>query len=172
MDFLGTGTSSNNNQTNSYVLRQRQIWGKAALKGGFAVTGGQMWSLVTEDRKGTDNRTEILPNTIDPQYMVGYSWTRQPGYPHSAALWRLQDRRVHHRCFGGAGADHRLHGFEHHSPTDFFFAGIGQNGGLYNAAGNIGNGNTAGTGGITTYANNVAPDVIVKAAYRLPELPR
>ncbi len=29
-------------------------------------------------------------------------------------------------------------------------------------------GNTAGTGGITTYANNVAPDVIVKAAYDAP----
>ena len=51
MDFLGTGTSSNNNQSNSYVLRQRQIWGKAEMQNGFAVTGGQMWSLVTEDRR-------------------------------------------------------------------------------------------------------------------------
>src|SRR6202012_3893462 len=66
-DFLGTGTSSNNNQSNSYVLRQRQIWGKAETKGGFAVTGGQMWSLVTENGKSTDARPEKLPNTIDPQ---------------------------------------------------------------------------------------------------------
>src|ERR1700709_2380970 len=54
-------------------------------------------------------------------------------------------------------------------PTNFFFAGPGQNGGLYNAAGNVGAGNTAGTGGITTYANNVAPDVIVKGAFDLPK---
>src|SRR6202789_2510922 len=67
MDFLGTGTSSNNNQSNSYVLRQRQIWGQAASQSGFTVTGGQMWSLTTEDRKGTDARTEIKPQTIDPQ---------------------------------------------------------------------------------------------------------
>jgi hypothetical protein len=79
MDWLGTGTSSNNNQSNSYVLRQRQIWGKGETAGGFAVTGGQMWSLVTEDAKGTDARTEIQPLTIDPQYLVGYNWTRQPG---------------------------------------------------------------------------------------------
>jgi hypothetical protein len=85
MDFLGTGTSSNNNQSNSYVLRQRQIWGRYMNTNGFAVTGGQMWSLVTEDRKGTDARTEIQPQTIDPQYLVGYSWTRQPGI-------RLQQR--------------------------------------------------------------------------------
>src|ERR1700761_4407264 len=78
-DFLGTGTSSNNNQSNSYVLRQRQIWGRAETQGGFAVTGGQMWSLVTEDGKSTDVRTEKLPNTIDSQYMVGFSWERQPG---------------------------------------------------------------------------------------------
>ena len=78
MDWLGTGTSSNNNQSNSYVLRQRQIWGQAAAKSGFTITGGQMWSLVTEMRKGTDARTEIQPQTIDAQYLVGYSWTRQP----------------------------------------------------------------------------------------------
>ena len=59
MDFLGTGTSSNNNQSNSYVMRQRQIWGQFATPGGFSVTGGQMWSLLTEDAKGDDPRTEI-----------------------------------------------------------------------------------------------------------------
>jgi hypothetical protein len=161
-DFLGTGTSSNNNQSDSYVLRQRQFWGKAE-RGGFAVTGGQMWSLVTEDGLSTNNRTEKLPNTIDPQYMVGFSWTRQPGL-------RLQQRwgtpktgmftaamaveQAQITNFTAAGT----------IPTAFYFGGIGQNGGLYNAAGNIGSGNTAGTGAITTYANNVAPDVIVKGA--------
>src|SRR5208282_2036389 len=30
-DFLGSGTTSNNNESNSYVLRMRQAWGQAAL---------------------------------------------------------------------------------------------------------------------------------------------
>ena len=49
-----------------------------ALQSGFTVTGGQMWSLVTETKKSTDNRTENLPMTIDAQYHVGFSWARQP----------------------------------------------------------------------------------------------
>ena len=78
-DFLSAGVTSNDNQSNSYTLRQRQIWGQAATKSGFAITGGQMWSLVTETKKGTDNRTENLPMTIDAQYHVGFSWARQAG---------------------------------------------------------------------------------------------
>jgi hypothetical protein len=173
MDWLGTGTSSNNNQSNSYVLRQRQIWGKAETQGGFTVTGGQMWSLVTEDALGTDARTEIQPLTIDPQYMVGYSWTRQPGI-------RVQQRWGNYKTgaftIAAAAEQAQITSFTVAStvtaaiPTEFYFGGIGQNGGLYNAASNIGTGNTAGSGGITTYANNVAPDVIVKAAFDEPWL--
>jgi hypothetical protein len=167
MDFLGTGTSSNNNQSNSYVLRQRQIWGKAEFQGGFTVTGGQMWSLVTEDAKGTDARTEIQPLTVDSQYLVGYSWTRQPGI-------RIQQRFGNYQTgaftIAASAEQAQITSFTASGmiPTDFYFGGIGQNGGLYNAAGNIGALDTAGTAGITTYANNVAPDVIVKAAYDVP----
>jgi hypothetical protein len=78
-DFLGAGTTSNNNQSNSYVYRQRQIWGQAAFESGWKVTGGQMWSLVTETRHGLDNLTEAIPLTIDAQYQVGFSWERQYG---------------------------------------------------------------------------------------------
>ncbi len=169
MDWLGTGTSSNNNQSNSYVLRQRQIWGQGATAGGFAVTGGQMWSLVTEDAKGTDARTEIQPLTIDPQYMVGYSWTRQPGIRVQQRFGNIQGTAF---TIAAAAEQAQITNFTASGsiPTNFFFGGIGQNGGLYNAAGNIGGGNTAGSGGITTYANNVSPDVIVKAAFDEPWL--
>src|SRR6202007_788197 len=34
-DWLGTGITSNNNQSNSYVMRQRQIWAQAALNSGW-----------------------------------------------------------------------------------------------------------------------------------------
>jgi hypothetical protein len=76
-DFLGAGISSNDNESNSYVLRIRQGWGQAHFDNGFQITGGQMWSLVTETKKGTDNRSEALPMTIDPQYTVGFDWARQ-----------------------------------------------------------------------------------------------
>ena len=41
-DFLSAGTTSNDNQSNSYTLRQRQIWGQIATNEGLKVTGGQM----------------------------------------------------------------------------------------------------------------------------------
>jgi len=85
-DFLGTGIASNNNQSNSYVLRLRQGWGQAKFDSGFSITGGQMWSLVTETKKAVDNRTEATPLTIDPQYTVGFSWARQYGLRVSQTL--------------------------------------------------------------------------------------
>jgi len=79
-DFLAAGTTSNNNQTNSYVLRQRQAWGLASFDNGWSFTGGQMWTLLTENRKGIDNLTTARPMTIDPNYNVGFSFARQFGF--------------------------------------------------------------------------------------------
>ena len=143
-------------------------WGQAASKSGFTITGGQMWSLVTEMRKGTDARSEIQPQTIDAQYLVGYSWTRQPEL-------RIQQRWGDYKTGAFTGAisveQAQITNFTANgtNPAEYFFAGTGQNGGLYNAAGAVGNGNTASTGGITTYANNVAPDFIVKTAVDYPQ---
>ena len=157
-DFLSSGTTSNDNQSNSYTLRHRQFWGKAESRG-FAVTGGQMWSLVTEGGRSTDVRTEKLPNTVDPQYMVGFSWARQPGI-------RLQQRFGELRtgqCTAAMSLEKaQITNFTATSattgavPTNFYFAGTGANGGLFNAF----NG---------TYANNVAPDLIVKFALDYPK---
>jgi hypothetical protein len=142
-DFLSAGATSNENQSNSYTLRQRQIWGQAATKGGFAVTGGQMWSLVTETKVSTDNRTENLPMTVDAQYHVGFSWERQPSL-------RFQQK------FGAFTAAAALEEAEMlysatNSPANFFIGNAGTSGGLYNSTAN--------------YSNNVAPDVIVKGTY-------
>ncbi len=79
-DFLGTGVTSNNRQSNSYVFRQRILYGQAAFDNGWTITGGQQWSLATETKKGIINRTEVLPQTIDSQYQVGFNWTRQYGF--------------------------------------------------------------------------------------------
>ena len=81
-DWLGTGITSNNNQSNSYVLRQRVIWGQAETNNHWAFTGGQLWSLATEDKKGLSNLSGdiMTPQTIDPNYVVGFVWTRQYGF--------------------------------------------------------------------------------------------
>ena len=78
-DFLGAGITSNDNESNSYVLRIRQGWGQAKFDNGWSITGGQQWSLLTETKTAVDNRTEALPLTIDPQYTVGFTWARQEG---------------------------------------------------------------------------------------------
>ena len=81
-DFLGTGTSSNNNQSNSYVMRQRVVWGQAILKNGITFQGGQMWSLAAERAKGLSNFSGDVktPLTIDPNYVTGFVWARQFGF--------------------------------------------------------------------------------------------
>jgi hypothetical protein len=78
-DFNSAGSTTNNNESNSYTLRIRQGFGQASWDNGWQITGGQMWSLATETKKATDNRTEATPLTIDPQYTVGFTWARQYG---------------------------------------------------------------------------------------------
>src|ERR1700756_2017512 len=78
-DFLSAGTTSNNRQSNSYTWRTRQAWAQVLWDNGLSVTGGQMWTLATEDKKGIMNRQENLPMMIDPQYVVGFTWARQYG---------------------------------------------------------------------------------------------
>ncbi|HME57388.1 MAG TPA: hypothetical protein VKF63_03560, partial [Terracidiphilus sp.] len=81
-DFLGTGITSNNNQSNSYVMRQRILYAEAKTNTGLTFAGGQMWSLATEGKKGIgSNPSDILtPLTIDPNYVPGFVWTRQYGF--------------------------------------------------------------------------------------------
>src|SRR5579863_7336360 len=86
-DFLGGGSTSNNNESNSYVFRQRQFWGQAKFDSGLTITAGQMWSLVTETGHAMDNRTELTPLTIDPQYNVGFSWARQYGFRFTQSIF-------------------------------------------------------------------------------------
>ncbi len=48
LDWLGACATSNNRQSNSYCMRQRQIWGSASTPGGWYVSGGQMWRMRTD----------------------------------------------------------------------------------------------------------------------------
>ena len=79
-DFLGAGTTSNNRQSNSYVFRNRQLFAQAAFDNGWIITGGQQWTMATENKKGILNRQEDLPLQIDPQYVVGFTLARHYGF--------------------------------------------------------------------------------------------
>ncbi len=84
-DFLSAGVTSTPTSTNSYTLRLRQAWAQARFQNGFSFTGGQMWSLVTEDAKGIavdddmGKTNDARPKTIDPTYNVGFNFARQYG---------------------------------------------------------------------------------------------
>ncbi len=143
-DFLGAGVTSNNNQSNSYVLRQRQAWGQAALNSGWTFTGGQMWSLATETKKGMDNRTEALPMTIDPQYNVGFTWARQYGF-------RVTKKLGDKLWVGGSVEDSQVILGGHGANNNFIIGAQGTGGGLYN--------------GTTNYSYNATPDFLGKIVY-------
>ena len=160
-DFLSAGITSNNNESNSYTLRQRQAWGQVALDSGWALTGGQMWSLVTETKKGLDNRSEALPMTIDPQYTVGFSWARQYGL-------RLTKNFNNKVWFGVSMENPQATISTHGNASNFLVGSAGAGGGLYNGA--ITTCSTSSTGVTTcspaaSYAFNPSPDVIAKLAF-------
>jgi hypothetical protein len=178
MDFLSAGTTSNNNQSNSYTMRQRQFWGQAAFTNGWTFTGGQQWSLITETNHLMDNRTENLPMVIDAQYNVGFSWARQYGFRVTKSL--LNNKLALGFAVEEAQATLTVHG----QPTvasagtevqtctavtagvcttgavsvvnqtvtnNFLLGSFGTSGGLYNPLGN--------------YAYNLAPDLVFKAVW-------
>jgi hypothetical protein len=129
-DWLGTGITSNNNQSNSYVMRQRVIWGSAETNSHLKFVGGQMWSLATEDKKGISNDSgDILtPLTIDPNYVTGFVWTRQYGvrvvksFSHVAFGLSVENPQVLYTASIAGNTPYAVLG------------SAGQNGGNYNAA--------------------------------------
>ena len=165
-DFLSAGITSNNNESNSYTLRQRQAWGQVALDSGWSFTGGQMWSLVTETKKGLDNRSEAVPMTIDPQYTVGFSWARQYGL-------RLVKNFGNKVWVGVSVENPQATITTHGNVANFLVGSAGAGGGLYNGAVTTCSSslNSAGTSVTTTcspaanYSFNPSPDVVAKIAF-------
>jgi hypothetical protein len=156
MDFLGAGVTSNNRQSNSYVFRQRQLWGQLAFDSGLSVTGGQMWSLAVENRKSIQNRQEALPMMIDPQYVVGFTWQRAYGL---RVTQTLLDNKLTlgvsiegpQTTLGGRG----FSAFTNAAGTtsqNFWYSAPGLTAGLNNGFDPTG------------YTPNRAPDIVIKAA--------
>jgi hypothetical protein len=153
-DFFAAGTTSNNRQTNSYVLRQRQAWAQAALDNGLSFTGGQMWSLATETKKG------IQPMTIDVNYTVGFTYARGYGFRVVKDFGGKFAFGVSvegpQSTIGGRGfslvTTNNVGTAAVSTTGNTFINAPGNGGGLYNAFDPTG------------YTVNKAPDVLVKAA--------
>jgi hypothetical protein len=144
MDWLSAGVTSNNNQSNSYTIRQRQVWGDAKTSNGWDFSGGQGWSLVTETTAGLTRGTEILPATIDAQYTAGFMWGRQESFRVSKDIGK--------KFFLGAAIENAemLNPAGQNLPTNYLFGSTGTGGGLYNLNAN--------------YSFNYTPDFVVKLA--------
>jgi hypothetical protein len=146
MDWLSAGVTSNNNQSNSYTLRQRQLWADAKTNSGWDFSGGQGWSLATETTAGLTRGTEILPATIDAQYSAGFVWGRQYSFRVSKDIGKA--------VFIGASVENAemLNPSGQNTPTNYLFGSTGTGGGLYNLNSN--------------YSFNYTPDFVVKMAFQ------
>jgi hypothetical protein len=155
MDFLGVGVTSNFNQSNSWAPRIRQAFFEYDnTEWGFHFLGGQAWSMLTQNKVGITARQENIPLTIDPNYVVGFDFTRN---------WQL--RVV--KDFGSWAA----FGLSIENPAELVYNSTGAvaNGGnvggwLVNFA-NAGNSFLGSSAFANNFAPDVAPDIIGKAAF-------
>jgi hypothetical protein len=79
MDFLGASTDANNRESNSFTPRIRQAYAEYDNDVyHLHAVAGQAWSLMTQNRSGMLPGTENVVSTIDAQYVVGFDWLRNP----------------------------------------------------------------------------------------------
>jgi len=149
MDFLGAAGTANSKESNSYNLRIRNIYATIDWDDlGLHLLGGQSWSLATLYKQGLLARDENVPLTIDAQYVVGYNWTRQPGFrlvkDFDKTLWL---------------------GLSIENPQTTFQGSLPAAAGNQNASAAVGGGLFDTDTGAVTYSNDAGPDIIAKAAW-------
>ena len=162
-DFLSAGTTSNDNQSNSFTFRQRQFYGSAWFSNNIYLSGGQMWSLLTEQKNGLENRTAggaenaNTPMTIDAQYTAGFSWARQYGL-------RITDRFFDKKFSLGFSIEEAQNKITQHGGNlNWVAQAPGQGGGLYNPISSVNTANPQ-VAASQNYTLNPSPDFILKAA--------
>jgi hypothetical protein len=173
-DFLSSGDTSTATQTNSYTFRLRQAWGQAKWDNGFSILGGQMWSLVTENKAGIapsddlGKTNDARPATIDPSYNVGFTFARQYGL-------RLT-KDFNHKVALAVAVENSQATLTTHGNTNNFLLGSAGAGNSYNnAVTGCSTSSYTPTGGTApvyyttctpagTYSFNPSPDVIAKLA--------
>ena len=168
-DFLGSGVTSNSNESNSFVPRIRHLYGQLdATDVGIHFLAGQTWSLATMNSKGITPRNEVTPPSIDSQYVPGFVWKRQPQVrltkDFNQKLWLSISAEQPQNTFTGCNA-----GVDGTSVTNNIGAANPVTcdlNGNNNLNGTVATNNlVAGGQSITNFSLNHIPDVIGKAAY-------
>lgn len=146
-DFLGSGFGASEVQTNGYSNRVRQMWGRVQFENGLTLAGGQMWSLLTTNRVGIENLTEMTPALIDATVLPGFDYARQNGF-------RVTKRWNGNKWTAAFAAENAA------------TVGVTPANVSASMANLIAGVATTGTGVMsnTTYSTNVAPDLIAKVA--------
>ena len=158
-DFLGSGYTSNENESNSFVPRIRHLYATLdSSEYGMHFLAGQTWSLATLNSKGITPRNEVTPPTIDAQYVPGFVWKRQPqvrltkdfGKKLWISLSAEEAQTTYTGCTNGVNGT-----------TVANQVGLGNLVTCDLAGANNLNNNTGGT----TFSLNHVPDVVGKVAY-------
>jgi hypothetical protein len=78
-DFQSAGVSANSTESNSYGLRLRLVYATLDKQDwGTSFLGGQSWSFLTMFKEDMTPGQELIPLTIDAQYVPGFTWLRNP----------------------------------------------------------------------------------------------
>ncbi len=143
-DWLTAGVDSNNNQSNSYTLRQRVLYADAKMANGWDISAGTGWDLAAETTKGLERGSEVLPATIDAQYEAGFVWTRQFSFRFT--------KNIGQHVFAGVSIENAetLNPGGSGLPSNVLIGSAGAGGGHYNPNAN--------------YSFNYAPDLVAKIA--------
>jgi hypothetical protein len=125
---------------------------------GLDILAGQAWSLVTLNRHGITPREEQTPLTIEGQYVVGYTWPRQPEL-------RVVKQLFDHKLAVGVSID---------NPQTTFTTG-GSIASTYctanmitlpdGAFANVNNSGGSGFARTVNYSDEEAPDIVAKMAW-------
>jgi hypothetical protein len=148
-DFLAAAPTSNSVQSNGYIPRPRQIYATYdRYDWGLHVLAGQAWSMITLNKIGIVPREESIPITIDQGYMAGFSYTRSP----QIRLTKDFGQKI-------------WLGFSLESPQTTFVVGPNGTGLPTGASVNFNNPGGSQFFSGNLYSTDVAPDLIVKAAF-------
>jgi len=80
-DFQSAPADANSIESNSYTPRLRQAYATLDRSDlGLHLLGGQTYTLLTLFNHDMTPRQEDIPLTIDGQYVVGFTWTRNPQF--------------------------------------------------------------------------------------------
>jgi hypothetical protein len=116
-DFLGAAPTANYVQSSSFTPRLRQVWTQLEWPSGWSITAGQMWSLLTTNRRGIANLEEWRPSGQDGSFVVGFTWTRERAVRCDPELQQSRMGGLRRRGSGkylfGAVRSAQRHGVEH-----------------------------------------------------------